>query len=113
MAPGLGLAFILSQFLRSIPAVIAPDLRMELELTAGQLSALPSALFFGSAIMQLPAGVLLDRFGPRITVATFLFITASGVLGFSLATTTIGLTAWLLVTGWGIAPVFMGAIVLL
>jgi len=113
MAPGLGLAFILSQFLRSIPAVIAPDLRVELELTAGQLSALPAALFFGSAVMQLPAGVLLDRFGPRITVAAFLFITAAGVLGFSLATTTIGLTVWLLVTGWGIAPVFMGAIVLL
>jgi nitrate/nitrite transporter NarK len=113
MAPGLGLAFILSQFLRSIPAVIAPDLRAELELTAGQLSALPAALFFGSAIMQLPAGVLLDRFGPRITVAAFLLITSSGVLGFSLATTTTGLTAWLLVTGWGIAPVFMGTIVLL
>ncbi|MEP4380596.1 MAG: MFS transporter [Alphaproteobacteria bacterium] len=113
MAPGLGLAFILSQFLRSIPAVIAPDLRAELELTAGQLSALPAALFFGSAVMQLPAGVLLDRFGARITVAAFLFITACGVLGFSLATTTTGLTAWLLVTGWGIAPIFMGTIVLL
>lgn len=113
MAPALGLAFILSQFLRSIPAVIAPDLRAELELSAGQLSNLPAALFLGSAIMQLPAGVLLDRFGPRITVAAFVLITATGVFGFSLAITPAGLTAWLLVTGWGIAPVFMGTIVLL
>ncbi|MEK9833871.1 MAG: MFS transporter [Rhodospirillaceae bacterium] len=113
MAPGLGLAFILSQFLRSIPAVIAPDLRAELELTAGQLSNLPAALFLGSAIMQLPAGVLFDRFGPRSTVATFVLLTAAGVFGFSQAETAHGLTVWLLVTGWGIAPVFMGTIVLL
>ncbi|HCP00532.1 MAG: hypothetical protein CL573_00315 [Alphaproteobacteria bacterium] len=113
MIPGLGLAFILSQFLRSIPAVIAPDLRVELELTAGQLSNLPAALFLGSAIMQLPAGVLLDRFGPRKTISAFALLTAAGLFNFSLATTSGGLTFWLLVTGWGIAPVFMGTIVLL
>ena len=113
MIPALGFAFILSQFLRSVPAVIAPDLRAELDLTAAQLSALPAALFFGSAIMQLPSGVLLDRFGPRRTIAAFLLLTASGVAGFSFAQTSGGLTMALLVTGWGIAPVFMGMIVLI
>lgn len=113
MIPGLGLAFILSQFLRSVPAVIAPDLRAELDLTAAQLSALPAALFFGSAIMQLPVGVLFDRFGPRRTVAAFILVTAIGVIGFALARTTTGLVLGLLIAGWGIAPVFMGTIVLL
>lgn len=113
MIPALGLAFVLSQFLRSVPAVIAPDLRAELDLTAGQLSALPAAMFFGSAIMQLPAGVLLDRFGPRRTIGAFLLLTATGVAGFALARTPGGLTVALLVTGWGIAPVFMGIIVLI
>ncbi|MBS27441.1 MAG: hypothetical protein CL566_00715 [Alphaproteobacteria bacterium] len=113
MVPGLGLAFILSQFLRSVPAVIAPDLRAELDLTAAQLSALPAALFFGSAIMQLPVGVLFDRFGPRRTVAAFILLTAIGVLGFSYAQSTTWLSLSLLFVGWGIAPVFMGTIVLL
>jgi nitrate/nitrite transporter NarK len=113
MIPALGFAFVLSQFLRSVPAVIAPDLRAELDLTAGQLSALPAAMFFGSAIMQLPAGVLLDRFGPRRTIAAFLLLTAAGVAGFAFARTPGGLTLALLVTGWGIAPVFMGIIVLI
>lgn len=113
MVPALGLAFVLSQFLRSVPAVIAPDLRAELDLTAAQLSALPAALFFGSAIMQLPSGVLLDRFGPRRTIAAFLLLTATGVAGFAFAQTSTGLTIALLVTGWGIAPVFMGIIVLI
>ncbi len=113
MVPALGLAFVLSQFLRSVPAVIAPDLRTELDLTAGQLSALPAALFFGSAIMQLPSGVLLDRFGPRLTIASFLLLTACGVAGFAFSTTSLGLIISLLVAGWGIAPVFMGIIVLI
>lgn len=113
MIPALGLAFVMSQFLRSVPAVIAPDLRAELDLTAAQLSALPAALFFGSAIMQLPSGVLLDRFGPRRTIAAFLLLTATGVAGFAFAQTSTGLTITLLVTGWGIAPVFMGIIVLI
>lgn len=113
MVPALGLAFVLSQFLRSVPAVIAPDLRAELDLTAGQLSALPAALFFGSAIMQLPSGIMLDRFGPRRTIAAFLLLTSLGVVGFAFSATPLGLTLSLLITGWGIAPVFMGIIVLI
>jgi nitrate/nitrite transporter NarK len=113
MTPALGLAFILSQFLRSVPAVIATDLRAEFDLTAGQLSVLPAAMFFGSAIMQLPSGVLLDRFGPRRTIAAFLLLTAIGVAWFASAHTVIGLTLSLLLIGWGIAPVFMGIIVLI
>ena len=113
MIPALGLSFILSQFLRSVPAVIAPDLRAEFDLTAGQLSILPGALFFGTAIMQLPSGVLLDRFGPRHTIAAFLLLTALGIAWFSSAQSFFGLSLGLLVAGWGIAPVFMGIIVLI
>jgi nitrate/nitrite transporter NarK len=113
MAPALGLAFILSQFIRSVPAVIAPNLRVELGLDATQLSALPAALFLGSAIMQLPVGVLFDRFGPRRTVAVFILITVTGIAWFATARSPTGLMLALFVTGWGIAPVFMGTIVLL
>ena len=113
MIPALGFAFVFSQFLRSVPAVIAPDLRTELGMSAGELSALPSALFLGSAMMQLPSGILLDRYGPRLTVTAFLMLTGAGVVWFSLAHTPGALTASLLVTGWGIAPTFMGIIVLI
>jgi nitrate/nitrite transporter NarK len=113
MIPALGLAFVLSQFLRSVPAVIAPDLRADMGLSAGELSALPAALFFGTTMMQLPCGILLDRYGPRRVIAAFLILTAIGVYGFTVATTTLGLSLSLLVAGWGIAPVFMGVIVLI
>ncbi len=113
MAPPLGLAFMLSQFLRSAPAVIAPDLRSELDLSAAALSSLPAALFLGSALMQLPVGVLLDRFGPRRTISAFLLISATGTLGISMAQSPLFLTIALFVAGCGIAPVYMGLIVML
>lgn len=113
MAPFLGLAFMLSQFLRSAPAVIAPNLRSELDLSAAELSGLPAAMFLGSALMQLPVGVLLDRFGPRRTIAGFLLISAAGTLGISAAQNAVVLAAALFVAGCGIAPVYMGLIVLL
>ncbi len=113
MVPPLGVAFMLSQFLRSAPAVIAPDLRSELALSAAELSSLPAALFLGSALMQLPVGVFLDRFGPRRTIAGFMLITATGTLGISAAQSPLFLAVALFVTGCGIAPVYMGLIVML
>jgi len=113
MAPVLGIAFILAHFLRSVPAVIAPDLRAELALTPGQLSSLPAAIFLGAALMQLPVGVLLDRFGPRRIIAGFLVVAAIGTLVFATAQGIIGLAVALFLIGCGAAPVFMGIIVLL
>ncbi len=113
MAPVLGIAFILAHFLRSAPAVIAPDLRAELALTPGQLSSLPAAIFLGAALMQLPVGVLLDRFGPRRTMAGFVVIAAAGTLVFATAQGIVGLALALFLIGCGAAPIFMGVIVLL
>ena len=66
MVPGLGLAFIMSQFLRSLPAVIAPDLRAELDLTAGQLSNLPAALFPHLLLSWILTKKLRMSRGPKV-----------------------------------------------
>jgi MFS family permease len=113
MAPVLGIAFILAHFLRSAPAVIAPDLRAELALTPGQLSSLPAAIFLGAALMQLPVGVLLDRFGPRRTMFGFIVVAGIGTLVFATAQGIVGLAIALFLIGCGAAPVFMGVVVLL
>ena len=113
MAPVLGIAFILAHFLRSAPAVIAPDLRAELGLTPGQLSSLPAAIFLGAALMQLPVGVLLDRFGPRRTMFGFIVVAGIGTLVFATARDIYGLALALFLIGCGAAPIFMGVIVLL
>lgn len=113
MTPVLALAFILAHFLRSAPAVIAPNLRTELGLTPGELSSLPAAIFLGAALMQLPVGVFLDRYGPRRTMAALFSLAALGAIVFASAHGVTVLAAGLFLIGCGAAPVFMGVIVLL
>ena len=113
MIPAVSLAFILAHFLRSAPALIAPDLRTELDLTPGQLASLPAAIFLGAALMQLPVGVLLDRFGPRFSMFSFMLFAALGTFVFASANNVFMLRVGLFLIGCGAAPVFMGVIVLL
>jgi len=113
MVPVLAITFILAHFLRSAPAVIAPNLRAELGLTPGQLSSLPAAIFLGAALMQLPVGILLDRFGPRRTMSALFSLAALGSIIFSTSHTVPMLALALFLIGCGAAPVFMGVMVLL
>jgi MFS family permease len=108
----LGLSFILSMFLRSAAAVIAPAVRSELDLNATQLGALTAALFLGSAAMQLPAGLMLDRLGPRRTIALCQLVGAVGAASMLFVTDVYGLALAWFAMGVGIAPVYMGMIVL-
>ena len=63
---GLGFANI---FLRSTMGVLAPELARELALAPEMLGAIASAYFVSYALMQIPTGLLLDRFGPWRTVS--------------------------------------------
>src|ERR687893_453433 len=78
-------AYFLSYFLRSANAVIAGDLARELSLTAAQLGLMTS-LFFGTfALAQLPLGVWLDRWGPRVVAPAMMLVAIGGALVFAVA----------------------------
>ena len=55
--------YFLSYFFRTINAVIAGQLTAELGLDASHLGLMTSVYFLTFAAIQLPLGVLLDRFG--------------------------------------------------
>jgi MFS family permease len=112
MALPLGLSFILSMFLRSAAAVIAPDIRAELALGPTELGALTAALFLGSAAMQLPAGLMLDRLGPRRTIALCQLVGAVGAASMLVVSDVWGLALAWFAMGVGVAPIYMGMIVL-
>jgi sugar phosphate permease len=57
--------YFLSYFYRTINAVISVPLTKELGLNASHLGLMTAAYFLAFAAIQLPLGVLLDRFGPR------------------------------------------------
>ena len=63
--PAFAAGYLLSYFYRNVNAVISPDLTRELSLSPGALGLLTAVYFVAFAAMQIPAGMLLDRYGPR------------------------------------------------
>ena len=77
------LGYYLSYLLRTVNAVISPDLTGELGLSAADLGLLTSTYFFAFGLAQIPVGIALDRFGPRRVEAGLLLITGLGAVLFA------------------------------
>jgi predicted MFS family arabinose efflux permease len=77
--------YFLSYLFRSTNAVIAPQLTRDLGLTASDLGLMTSVYFLTFATVQLPLGVMLDRYGPRRVQAVLLVVAAAGSALFGLA----------------------------
>lgn len=103
---------IQSQFYRTAIAVIAPNLMRDPGLDAGELGFLSAAFFLASAAMQLPVGVLLDRYGPRWVVPLLMTVAVLGALLFSLAGGAAAIVVAQLLIGLGFSGVFMGTLVI-
>lgn len=66
------LAYLFSSLIRGITATLAPVLTQEFALTSGELGLLAGAYFLGFALLQLPMGHWLDRYGPKKVLAVSL-----------------------------------------
>ena len=71
-------AYFLTQLLRTVNAVVGPVLIEDTGVSAAQLGVLSSAFFLGFALVQLPVGLGLDRFGPRAVQLALLPLLAAG-----------------------------------
>ncbi len=80
-----GWAYLLGYLLRSVNAVIAPDLVTDLGLSQSELGLLTAAYLASFGLMQLPVGLLLDRYGVRRVLSVLLLFAAAGALVFALA----------------------------
>ena len=74
-------AYLLSYLFRTVNAVVSPELTRDFALGPGTLGLLTSAYFVTFAAVQLPAGVLLDRYGPRRVQAVLLAMAAAAEAG--------------------------------
>jgi MFS family permease len=77
--------YLLSYLYRMVNAVISPELTRELALDPGALGLLTGAYFIAFAALQIPAGMLLDRYGPRRVEPVLLAVAGTGALFFALA----------------------------
>ena len=78
------LGYYLSYLLRTVNAVISPDLTRDLGLSAADLGLLTSAYFLSFGLAQVPLGIALDRYGPRRVEGGLLVLTALGAVAFAL-----------------------------
>lgn len=101
--------YFASYLYRAINAVIADELVADLGLTANQLGLLTSAYFLAFGLVQLPVGMLLDRFGPRRVESLLLLVAALGAVIFSVADSLVVLTLGRLLIGVGVACCLMAA----
>ncbi|PCE25915.1 hypothetical protein BWP39_15410 [Paraburkholderia acidicola] len=76
------LAYFVSYLYRGVNLGFAPFLMHDLGFSATDLGTLTSLYFLGFAGAQIPAGVLLDHFGPRRVTACVMLIAAVGILIF-------------------------------
>ena len=77
--------YFLSSVVRGVTATLAPLLTREQGLTAGQLGLLGGAYFLGFAVLQLPLGNWLDRYGPKRVLLACLSGAVVSCLAFAVA----------------------------
>ena len=104
---------IASQFFRVSNAVIAPELMAELAIGTETMGVVNGTYFLAFAAMQIPAGMLLDRFGARRMVPGLFLLAVAGSALYAAAETGPELIAGRALIGIGCALGLMGPMVVI
>lgn len=101
--------FLVSYVFRSINALLGPRLAVEFSLSASQLGLLTGSYFLAFIVVQLPLGMLLDRYGPRRVNGVLFVAACAGGLLFAGARDFGDLLAARTLFGLGVSAALMGA----
>lgn len=83
---GLGAIFYFYEFLLQVsPGVMVPELMQAFNVNAASLGHLTAFYFYAYAGMQIPVGVLLDKYGPRRLLSFAALVCMAGCLLFGYA----------------------------
>jgi len=106
----LAIAYFFVMFHRFCTAVMAGDLTADLGLEPAALGFLSSMYLLGYATVQIPVGILSDRWGARKTISLFLLLASLGAFAFGKAASfeTAVLSRWLV--GAGVGCVYVPAL---
>lgn len=106
----LTICYALVSFFRTSTSTLAVDIMREFAVGGGLMSVMSSAYFYPYGFMQIPAGILSDRWGSRNTIASFLLIGAAGSFLFALSGSVTAATAGRVLIGVGMGMVFVPAL---
>ena len=93
-----GLFFCYGYFQRVAPSVMVAELMRDFGVGAAVLGNLTALYWYAYAVMQLPAGVMLDRWGPRRMLAGAIVLC--------------GLGSWVFATADGLAQAYAGRLLI-
>ena len=106
----LCIAYILSQFFRSFLAVLSSVLANDIGAQPDDLAYALGLLFLVFAVMQIPVGWGLDRFGPRIVSSVLLLIGGGGgAVLFASAQNPSHINLSMALLGVGCSPILMAS----
>lgn len=106
---GVGaLLYLMGFFQRLAPAVMTDELMGDFGINAAGLGNLSAFYFYSYVAMQVPTGVLADRWGPRLLLAGGAFVAGLGTLLFALADSILWAGAGRLLIGGSVAVAFVG-----
>jgi MFS family permease len=78
-------AFFAEYIARVAPSVIVPLLMRDFQVTALALGSLSAYFYYAYVSMQIPVGILVDRFGAHRLLTTTVLLCAGGCLLFAMA----------------------------
>jgi MFS family permease len=102
--------FLIAFLHRAAPGIIAKDLMQTFHATGAIVGLLSSTYFYGYAGLMVPAGLLIDAFGARWTIAAGSAVMGIGTLAMGAATAESALFAGRFVVGLGATVTFIGTL---
>ena len=100
--------YLMGFFHRVAPAVITGELMRDFQISAASLGNLSAFYFYSYVAMQIPTGILADRWGPRRLLTLGALVAAMGAVMFGLAPGIGWAAAGRLLIGGSVAVAFVG-----
>lgn len=110
----LAASFYLYEFaIRVSPSIMTSELMSSFHVQSFALGGMAAAFFYVYVPMQIPAGLLVDRFGPRLLLSVMMLVCAMGCLLFATTTSIVMAGIGRALMGFGSAFVFISILVLI
>lgn len=93
---------------RVAPSVMTDELMRSFQVQAGALGALSAFYFYAYAAIQMPVGVLMDRYGPRRILGSAMALCLLGSAAFAIADTLWMAAIGRLLIGGAVAFAYVG-----
>ena len=105
--------YTVSQFLRTSIGVLSPNMMSDFNINPNDMGLLGGVFFLSFAIFQIPAGILIDRFGPRKVMSSVIIFSVLGSIIFALSNSFYSLLIGRIFMGLGCSICLMGSLVLI